>query len=96
MGMQDAVHSAMLALLHVAQEAHLHVDLDVLNPREAPANGFVTEETGLRVDELTEAIDRIKENVKITSATIASYDPQYDPEGKTLQAGLRFMKQITD
>lgn len=96
MGIQDAIHSAMPALLHVAQAAHLHIDLDVLNPKEAPANGFVTEDAGLRVDELTEAIDRIKESVKIISATIASYDPQYDPQGKTLRAGLRLIKQITD
>ena len=96
MGIQDAIHSAMPALLQVAQEAHLHIDLDVLNPKEAPANGFVTEDAGLSMDELTEAVDRIKGSVKITSATIASYDPQYDPQGKTLQAGLRLMQQITD
>jgi arginase len=95
-GIQDAIYSAMPALLRVAQEVHLHIDLDVLNPREAPANGFVTEEAGLRVNELTEAIDRIKESVKITSATIASYDPQYDPQGNTLQVGLKLVKQITD
>jgi arginase len=96
MGVPDAIHSAMPALRRAAQEAHLHIDLDVLDPKEAPANGFVTGDAGLRVDELTEAIDRIKANVKVTSATIASYDPQYDPRGKTLQAGLRLIERITD
>jgi arginase len=92
-GVRGAVHSAMPAR---AQEAHLHLDLDVLNPAEAPANGFVTENAGLTVDELSEAIALIKENLKIISATIASFDPNYDPQGKTLRAALKLIRQMID
>ena len=77
-----------------AKDAHLHLDLDVLNPTEAPANGFVTENAGLSVYELSEAIALIRENMKITSATIASFDPTYDSQGKTLSAALKLIKQV--
>ncbi len=76
------------------EEAHLHIDLDVLNPKETPANEYVTEEGGLSVEQVVEAIGFIKENLKITSATIASFDPKFDPQGKTLQAGLKLIRKI--
>jgi arginase len=93
-GMRKALHSVMPEFLHKVEEAHLHIDLDALNPREAPANSFVTEDSGLSVDEMGEAISYIKENLKITSATIASFDPRYDPQRKTLNASLGLIKQI--
>ena len=77
-----------------SEEAHLHIDLDVLNPKEAPANEYVTEEGGLSVKQLVEAIGFIKENVKVTSATITAFDPKYDSQGKTLQAGLKLIGKI--
>lgn len=90
-GMRESLESAIPGGV---EEAHLHIDLDVLNPSEAPANGFVTENVGLSVKELSEAIGLIKENLKITSATFASFDPNYDPQGKTLSAALNLIKQI--
>jgi len=93
-GVQAALDSVMPGFLRDVEEVHLHIDLDALNPEEAPANSFVTENNGLRVDEMSEAIRYIKQNLKTTSATIASFDPRYDPQGKTLSAALEFIKQI--
>jgi arginase family enzyme len=53
-------------------------------------------EGGLSVNALSEAIMLIKDRLKIISATIASYDPNYDKEGKTLEASLKLIKQIVD
>jgi arginase family enzyme len=78
------------------EEVHLHIDLDALNPKEAPANGFLMDQSGLSVQQLREAIARIKETSNITSATVASFDPSYDSEGQTLQAAVEFIKQIVD
>jgi arginase len=94
-GMRAALESVMPQLLRHVDEAHLHIDLDALNPKETPANGWLTE-GGLSVDDLSQAIRYIKENLKVTSATVASYDPTYDPEGKTLQASFKLIKQIVD
>ena len=93
-GIRESLAAAMAEFLRGIEEVHLHLDLDVLNPGEAPSNGFVTENVGLSVKELSEAIGLIKENLKITSATFASFDPNYDPQGKTLGAALNLIKQI--
>ena len=90
-GVREALDSA---IPDGVGEAHLHLDLDVLNPSEAPANGFVTEHIGLGVNEMAEAIAFLRENLKITSATVASFDPTYDPQGKTLSAALKLIKQM--
>lgn len=93
-GVRDALQAPVSKLGFGVKETHLHIDLDVLNPKEAPANEYVTEEGGLSVEHLGEAIRCIKDLLKITSATIAAFDPKYDPQGKTLQAGLKLMRQI--
>jgi arginase len=95
-GVRESLHIAMAEFTRGFDEVHLHLDLDVLNPAEAPANGFVTENVGLSVNQLSEAIAFIKENLKITSATIASFDPRYDTQGKTLRAALKLIKQMID
>jgi arginase len=92
--MEDALGAPLSKLSSAAEEVHLHIDLDALNPKEAPANGFVTEEVGLSVQQLREAIALIKEKSKIRSTTIASFDPASDPQGKTVQSTLELIKQI--
>ena len=92
---QEALHSRLSNLSQTVDEGHLHVDLDVLNSKEAPANNYqYLTEGGLSVQQLSQAIALVKKSIKITSATIASFDPRYDPQGKTLQAGLKFIRQI--
>jgi arginase len=93
-GIGNALDAPLSRLSTAVEEIHLHIDLDALNPKEAPANGFVTEEVGLGVQQLREAIALIKERSKITSTTIASFDPASDPQGKTVQAAIDFIKQI--
>ncbi len=92
-GMRAALDSVMPAFLRHADETHIHIDLDALNPKETPANGWLTE-GGLSVEDVSEAIQSIQENLKITSATIASFDPHYDTHGKTLQASFKLIKQV--
>jgi arginase len=91
---EKGVHPALSTYLRKVEEAHLHIDLDVLNPKQTPANSFLMDDEGLSAGQLSEAIGLIKQNMKVTSATIASYDPAYDPEGKTLRASFELIKQI--
>ncbi len=74
---------------------HLHLDIDVLNSQDYPANEFPAP-GGLSLEELEAAIDAITKNLSIRSATISAYNPVYDPEGKTLRAGLRLIKKIVE
>jgi arginase len=95
-GIQDALHSRLSKLVQDVDEIHLHLDLDALDPVEAPANNYqLMTEGGMRVEQLRDAITLIKKNLNITSATIASFDPTYDPQGKTLSASFELVRQIT-
>jgi len=94
-GMREALDSVMSEFLRNVDEAHVHIDLDALNPKETPANGWLTE-GGLSVEDISEAIRSIKEHLNVTSATVASFDPDYDTQGKTLQASFILIKQILD
>jgi arginase family enzyme len=51
-------------------------------------------EGGMSVKQLHESIALIKKGLNITSVTIASFDPAYDPQGKTLRSILKLIKQI--
>jgi arginase len=95
-GIRNALEAPLSKISSAVEEVHLHIDLDALNPKEAPANGFLMDESGLSVQQLREAIALIEETSKITSATVASFDPSYDSAGKTLRAAVEFIKQIVD
>ena len=89
-----ALSSPIRNLLQTVETIHLHIDLDVHNPKEAPANEYVTEEGGLSVKQVVEAVEFIKEDLAISSATIAAYDPRCDPQSKTLEVGFNLMRKI--
>ena len=93
-GVRDALRSAIQKLRLTVETVHLHIDLDVHNPKEAPANEYITEEGGLSIERVVEAIGFIKENLIISSATIAAYDPKCDPQGKTLEVGFNLIRKI--
>ncbi len=76
------------------RELYLHLDVDVLDHDEAPANGYSTP-GGLPVAELETAIGQIAQSFKIKAATLSAYDPAYDREDKTLKAGVRLMLRIS-
>jgi len=72
-------------------EIYLHLDLDVLDPVETPAN-HLSAPDGLSVAETEEAIRMLKERFTIAGMGVASYDPSYDWEGKTLRAAFRLIE----
>jgi arginase len=99
---REILHPALASLSERVERVYLHLDLDVLDPREACANSYVSLEGtlaegphgGLSVDQVAEAIDMIKEHCTIAACGIASYDPEYDNEGRTLRAALRFASLV--
>lgn len=56
---------------------HVHIDLDVYDPSLAPANSFAAP-GGLLADDVRRILVGIAERTRITSATLASYDPRCD------------------
>ena len=70
------------------------IDLDVLNPKKLRLTNTLLKKGGLVVEQVAEAIGFIKENLEISSATIAAFDLKFDSKGKTLRADLKLIRQI--
>ena len=74
--------------------AHLHVDLDVLDPAAAPGVTFPSPR-GLTAAQLLEAIDLVREWFALAAVTVTSFTPGRDEAGTTLAAGLAVLQRVT-
>ncbi len=75
--------------------AHLHVDLDVLDPAAAPGVTFPSPR-GLSAGQLLESIDLVRERFVLAAVTMASFTPaRDDAAGTTLAAGLAVLQRVT-
>lgn len=94
-GLQNALQPALSKLAGDADEIHLHIDPDVLNPKEVPANTyqFMTE-GGMSVEQIRASLALIKKDLNITSVTLASFEPEYDVQSKTSDILFKLLKQI--
>lgn len=63
------------------QKLHLHVDVDVLDPAVAVANSYAVP-GGLDKESLFDIIEQFSNELPLISATVASYDPSFDVDGK--------------
>ena len=94
-GVSAALEAALATLEPAVGGIYLHVDLDVLDPAEAPANEYAVK-GGLTVEELEEAIRLLQERLVIRAAALTAYDPACDPTGIACRAGLRVMEAIAE
>ena len=74
--------------------AHLHVDLDVLDPAAAPGVTFPSPH-GLSAAQLLEVIDLVRERFALVALTVTSFTPDRDEAGTTLAAGLAVLQRVT-
>ena len=90
----EALGAALDTMRARVERAHVHLDLDVLDPEAVgPANEFAPEE-GLRTEEVEGSIRVIRERLEVASATVASYDPYFDRKGRVLEAGVAFARTL--
>jgi arginase len=73
---------------------HLHLDLDVIDPAEGRANRHAVD-GGLTVGYLFGIIGELRRTRRLRSATIASYDPSYDTDGRVSDAARRIAAALT-
>jgi len=95
----DALAAERAAAVDAATDgpaaAHLHVDLDVLDPAAAPGVTFPSPR-GLSAGQLLECIDLVRERFALAAVTVASYTPARDDDaGTTLAAGLAVLQRVT-
>ena len=63
------------------EELYVHVDLDVLDPTEAQANGYAAPD-GLTVAQLLDTLGQLRSRFRIAALGITAYDPTCDPDGR--------------
>lgn len=90
LGARAALEPALEELGDRARVVYLHLDLDVLDPEETPANQFPAP-GGLSVETVIEMIELARSRFVIGAVGVASYDPSYDQHQRTLKAGLRLI-----
>ena len=83
----DTVGSAIDRLAEKSDAVHMHIDLDVHDPSIAPANSYAAAD-GLTAAEVQRVVRQVADRLPIASATLASYDPTYDPAGRMRQTAL--------
>jgi arginase len=83
------------ALTGVADQVHVHVDLDVHDPSIAPANGYAAPD-GMSAERVRAVIRHIGARLPIRSATLASYDPSYDVGHRMERTALDLLVAIAE
>jgi arginase len=94
-GLAAALAPAVEALAADADAVYFHTDLDVLDPAEAPANGY-QKPGGLSVGEVEEAVRLVRARLPFRAAALTAYDPTVDPDGRTPPAALRLARCLAD
>lgn len=80
-------------LAREVDQVYLHIDVDVHDPGEAPAN-YYNAPGGLRADEVREAIACIGRHVHVAGGGLGSYDPSFDPEGRTAEIAVGVLESL--
>ena len=88
-----SIEAALVSLQDRITGIYLHIDMDAFEISEGRANHYGAT-GGLSMALIEAAIAATKERFKITSATVASFDPAGDIKGLFLQAGLRCIRKI--
>jgi arginase len=90
---EASVSPALDALRERAQDAYVHIDLDVLDPAEGKANWWA-ERGGLTVAQVAHVVDEVASRFRIRAAALTAYDPRCDPEGRIPLAAAAIARRV--
>ena len=74
-------------------QVYLHVDIDVLDPVEAPGINFPAA-GGLRVAQLQEAVRQVAELGNLGAFALTAVNPEKDVDGRTVAAALDVIEAV--
>jgi arginase len=92
-GIRPALQPALDRLKAHVQRVYVHVDLDVLDPRELHANHFSTP-GGMSAGAVEEAVALVRSHFDVAGVGIASYDPALDPDGRAIGAACGILSPL--
>jgi arginase len=79
----------------VTQQLYVHVDLDVLDPRELRANHFAVA-GGLTVAQVTETVRAARATLPVAAAAITAFDPACDDGDRANRIALEIVTAILE
>ncbi|MHA2224523.1 MAG: arginase family protein [Candidatus Hodarchaeales archaeon] len=77
------------------QNVYLHIDIDVIDPQEAPGVDYKSP-NGLTSTDVAKAILMISKKFRVIAAALTAYNPSHDENNKTLNVGLNLVYKIAD
>lgn len=88
-----ALGHVLASISSASERAYVHVDLDVLDPREGCANPFAVRD-GVTLDSLLEGIAAAGRALRIEAAALTAYDPCIDTRGEVRAAAMRIAQAL--
>jgi arginase len=76
-----------------ARRLHVHIDLDVLDPRYGRANPYAVD-GGLSPDDVLAIVGEASKRMQLAALSIASYDPAADERGTIGEIGARIVRAV--
>ncbi len=94
-GVRRAILPYLQQLRARVDQVYLHLDIDVLDPSEAPGVDFRTPH-GLTADEVQQVVRAVGRLFRIRAANLTAFNPSRDEGDKTVKAALRLIKAVTN
>lgn len=93
---QGDLDAALDDLAKRVDEVYVHIDMDSLDPQVSPGYPQFMAAGGMTVEQLEDAIKAIGSRFRIRVATVATFNPEFDTEGKALKSGLRLIAALAE
>lgn len=74
---------------------YVHLDLDVLDPRDGRANHFAVPD-GIRRDALVRTVAGLAASGRVGAAALSAYEPDADGDRRALDAALELVEALVD
>jgi len=85
----DNGRAVLLRLQERASRLYIHLDLDVLDPKDGAANHYAVP-GGLERTRVSAILEQARATMAIAGLTLSAYDPAGDPDRAVLTAGIEF------
>ncbi len=94
-GLAEVLIPALDRLRESVDAIYLHLDMDSVDPEDAPGTDYRTPD-GLSRVEVIEAIRLVGERFTIRAAALTAFNPDRDQDDRTLQTGLALVDAVVD
>lgn len=87
------IFSEILAM--TKKDIYLSLDIDAIDPSEAPGTGYV-EPNGLKAKEVLECLRMVKGSGRLKMADLVEVNPSKDVDGKTVLLAAKCLEELKD